>query len=74
MLLALAVFSAVFLRAPELGHTATLAYWAAGLGYLWTHYMVHLPVAMSSRWGKAVRRHHMLCVQRSVSLSPVLWS
>ena len=62
MLLALAAFSVAFHSAPALGHTAALSYWAAGLGYLWTHYFVHLPVATSSRWAKAVRRHHMLCV------------
>ena len=61
MLLALAAFSAAFRSAPALGHTAALSYWAAGLAYLWTHYFVHLPVATSSRWAKAVRRHHMLC-------------
>ena len=61
MLLALAAFSVAFHCAPALGHTAALSYWAAGLGYLWTHYFVHLPVATSSRWAKAVRRHHMLC-------------
>ncbi len=63
MLLALALFSVAFHGAPALGHTAALAYWGAGLGYLWTHYIVHLPVAPSSRWAKAVRRHHMLCAQ-----------
>ncbi|KAK9845877.1 hypothetical protein WJX81_004879 [Elliptochloris bilobata] len=60
MLLALGVFSAAFYSAPALGHTASLSYWAAGLGYLWTHYFVHLPVPTSSCWAKAVRRHHML--------------
>ena len=62
MLLALAAFSAAFHGAPALGHTAALSYWAAGLAYLWTHYFVHLPVDTGSRWAKAVRRHHMLCV------------
>lgn len=67
MLLALAAFSAAFHSAPALGHTAALSYWAAGLAYLWTHYFVHLPVATGSRWAKAVRRHHMLCVSQQMA-------
>lgn len=63
MALALLGFCAAFHRAPALGHTAALAYWAAGLGYLWTHFFVHLPIAPRSRYARAVRRHHMLCAR-----------
>ncbi len=65
MALAALAFGAAFAGAPALGRTATLAYWAAGLAYLWTHFFVHLPIAPRSRYAQAVRRHHMLCAHPS---------
>ncbi len=65
MALAALAFGAAFHGAPALGRTATLAYWASGLAYLWTHFFVHLPIAPRSRYAQAVRRHHMLCAHPS---------
>lgn len=39
--------------------TATLAYYGAGLFYVWSHYIVHTKVRLESSFWKTVKKNHM---------------
>eukprot|EP00897_Mesotaenium_endlicherianum_P007707 jgi/Mesen1/6965/ME000360S06219 len=54
-----ALFHVLFYGNRGLALTATLAYFAMGLLYEWTHYLVHTKVPMRSGLARVIKRHHV---------------
>ena len=59
MVLSFLAFWLLFGGSPK-SLTGTTAYFACGLMYEWTHFIVHTHYVPRSRLGRHVRQHHMM--------------